>query len=213
MNPSSFFTKNKNDTNGYLYIMYNSVFKQYGENVYKLGRTNNLKNRMTSGYTTSYIEPSEYLYTTRLFTNCIQAERILFFLLRKNRIRDKREFFKVDLQVIKDTILSIEQLTDTQMTNVYKRIINQICPDNIIDKLNDEDYNNILNFDNSNIDLLLEKFRYRPKVIRDYHLPYLSLLFPEKNELNKLKISSISADFSNLINETNESFENLKIEN
>jgi hypothetical protein len=69
--------------NGYLYVFYNESFlKSYDENVYKLGRTKNLNNRIST-YNTSFIKDSEYLITSRIFKDSIKAETVLFFLLRK----------------------------------------------------------------------------------------------------------------------------------
>ena len=153
--------KVKNPNSGYLYILYNSVFKEYGDNIYKLGRTNNLDNRMKS-YTTSYIEPSKFLYTTKEFNDCIQAERILFFLLRQHRIREKREFFKCKLEDIIEVIKKIEDCTVNQINKIYNKIVSKICPDDIMDRLNDEEYYKYLDFDYSDIKAFLEQFRFKP---------------------------------------------------
>ena len=72
---------------GYLYIFFNESFiKSYGEDVYKLGRTSNLKCRKST-YNTSFIKESEYLYTSRQFRDAIKSERVLFFILKKYRIK------------------------------------------------------------------------------------------------------------------------------
>ncbi len=150
---------------GYLYCLYNKVFQQYftdyTSEVYKLGRTNNLDTRLKH-YTTSYIEPSKFLYTSKLFHDQIKAERILFFLLRNHRIRNKREFFKCKLSIVIDIIKQIEELSESQINHIYTKINNKICPSNILDKINDEEYNKLLDFDYSKLDEFFERFRYRP---------------------------------------------------
>ena len=53
---------------GILYCLYNVMYCYYGENVYKLGCTNNLKTRL-AGYCTSYIEPSIIICSTNELRN------------------------------------------------------------------------------------------------------------------------------------------------
>ena len=53
-------------TAGYLYCLYNPAFKSFGENVYKLGRSGNLDNRLAS-YTTYYVEPSQFIVTSEVY--------------------------------------------------------------------------------------------------------------------------------------------------
>lgn len=143
---------------GYLYIVHNPIFLK---DVYKLGRTNNLKTRLRS-YVTGYIEPSKYVYTTKLFKDCIKAERILFFLLRKYRIREQREFFKLNIDIIINTIKTLENFSDKNFNLIYSKINSKICPDNILELINDEDYFKLLDFDYTKYNDLLEKFRYNP---------------------------------------------------
>ena len=68
---------------GYLYILYNESFKSYNNTVFKFGRSENPKNRIST-YNTGFIHDCEYLYVSRQFNNCIEAERVLFFLMQKN---------------------------------------------------------------------------------------------------------------------------------
>jgi hypothetical protein len=120
---------------GRLYCVYNETYKQYGENVYKLGRTNDLKKRK-NGYTTPFLNDSEYLYhSKRELKNSIKAEKIMFFILKKYRIRDRREFFRVRLDLIKSVIDRIDNFSDRMIDLIYKQIIKQFCPEDIIDKL------------------------------------------------------------------------------
>lgn len=188
---------------GYLYILFNSIFKQYGEDIYKLGRTNNLNNRLKN-YTTSFIDASSYLYTSRVFHSSIKAERILFFVLRKQCIRDKREFFNIQLENAISTIKRIEECTETQIDRIYNRIIKKICPYDILDKLEDEDYYKQLDFDYSDITEYLEKFRFRPSNLSRYksynyippeHIELNTLMKDEEEENNN---DNIESNFSNL---------------
>ncbi len=173
---------------GYLYILYNPVFKEYGENVYKLGRTVNLTNRLKS-YTTSFIEPSSFLYSSKCFHSSIKAERILFFVLRKYRIRDQREFFNIELQTAIETIKQIEECTENQINKIYNRINKKICPNDILDRLNDEEYYKHLDFDHSNITAFLEQFRFKPSNPERYKM--YNYVPPQKVEINTLLYSSL----------------------
>ncbi len=181
--------KNKNPNTGYLYVLYNSVFKEYGENIYKLGRTNNLENRMKS-YTTSYIDPSTFLYKSKQFEDCIKTERILFFLLRQYRIKDKREFFNLNLDLIITTIKKIEELSTIQINKIYNKILNKICPNDILEnkeklqQLNDEDYYKSLDFDHSEIKAFLEQFRFKP--LNESRYKMYNYTPPQTSELNYL---------------------------
>ena len=81
------------DKSGHLYCLFNKMYLTYGVDVFKLGHSSNPVKRITD-YMTSYIDDSEYKYVTeRRFENSLKAERILFFLLRRNRLRKNREFF------------------------------------------------------------------------------------------------------------------------
>jgi len=172
-----------NSDKGYLYILFNPIFKKYGDNVYKLGRTVNLSNRLKS-YTTSFIEPSNFIYTSKCFHSSIKAERILFFVLRNYRIRDKREFFNLDLNTIIVTIKQIEDCTENQIDKIYHKINKKICPNDILDKLNDEQYYKHLDFDYSNINTFLEQFRFKPSNPQSYK--FYNYVPPQIIELDKL---------------------------
>ena len=127
----------EDDPSGWLYCLYNDCFKSYGDDVYKLGRTNNIKRRLQS-YSTSYIQPSKFIVVSeKKFTNSIQAESILFFILRKDRIKDKREFFNCHIDKIKHIISKLSYLSDQTIQQIYNKILARICPLNILDQILD----------------------------------------------------------------------------
>ena len=102
--------KADNIKSGYIYILYNEVYTYYGENVFKIGKSNNIEQRLT-GYTTSYIKPCEIKYLSTKCINYSLAESVIFELLSKNRIVCNREFFKIDkteaVNIIDDIIYKI----------------------------------------------------------------------------------------------------------
>jgi len=183
---------------GYLYVLYNEVFKtytkEYSSEVYKLGRTNNCETRLKH-YTTSYIQPSQFLYTSKPFDNSIYAERILFYLLRYHRIRDKREFFTVDLNTVVQTIQQIESYTSDQIKTIYTHICNKLFPDKIIERFDAEDdvYYQTLYKNIDEVCRSLERFRFKPKYPERYQ--YIS---PQKQELLTLSYS-LKSEKTNII--------------
>lgn len=109
---------------GYLYVLFNPMFKTYGDDVYKLGRTGNLNERIKA-YITAYVDKSIYMYTSQVFENCIEAEYVLFYLLRKFRLKINREFFQCNLDEIIGVICVLEQMTATHITETYKNIVSK----------------------------------------------------------------------------------------
>ena len=108
----------KNDK-GFIYCLYNPTFKSYGDNVYKLGKTKNLSNRMSS-YTTSYIDKSEYIITSSELSNRNIAENILFKELEKYRINLYREFFKCDIKIIREAFEKVEKNLNLKTSSYTK---------------------------------------------------------------------------------------------
>ena len=184
-------------------------------NNFKLGRTWNLNNRLNN-YTTYYISPCKFLFTSldceRKFKDCIKAERILFYILRKYRVSNKREFFSCDIQIIKDTITRISSFTNEMIDAMYKALMNKIVPNDVIEhiergneKITDKDW---FKYERGNLDSIytyLEQFRFRPKkdnIYNDYTSPedteLLGLIAKTeptikmyRNTINKAKITFI----------------------
>ena len=102
--------KTDNIKSGFIYILYNEVFNYYGENVFKIGKTNNIEHRLKA-YTTSYIKPCEIKFLSSKCINYDLAESFIFELLNKYRIVNNREFFKIDkadaINIIEEVIYKI----------------------------------------------------------------------------------------------------------
>jgi hypothetical protein len=163
---------------GYLYCLYNDAFERFKkdqeEEVYKLGRTCNVENRLAS-YSTYYIQPSKMLYVSQKFKDCIKAERVLFYILRNYRVSNKREFFKCELDLVKETFDRMSEFTSKMIDEMYKAIISLIFPENVIERIeknggyvdakvipNDEWFM----YEKGNMDSILaylEQFRFKPK--------------------------------------------------
>lgn len=112
-----YYTDHKEE--GVLYCLWNPMYVLYGDNVYKLGCTGNLKQRLNH-YRTSYIEPTEVKYESIKIHNCYIAEKILFHRLVDHRIENNREFFDVDLQKAKDTIDKISQEMEADFESLLR---------------------------------------------------------------------------------------------
>lgn len=88
-------------TQGFLYCLYNEIFKFYGDNLYKCGNSVNADKRL-SQYTTSYPLPSTILLTSDSFFDKSFAETLLFFYLKDYKFKPNREFINCDFNIIND---------------------------------------------------------------------------------------------------------------
>jgi len=205
-------------TNGFIYCIHNDIYSQYGDNVYKLGRTINLKSR-NSTYNTGFLKNSKYVIISREFHNCIKAERILFFILRKYRIKEKKEFFKLHIDTIKSTFDRINNFSNEFIDILYSHLLNKFCKDDIIDRLEngceeeDEEFSNFLVNDYNELTNFFEKFKYKPsqKMIELFPSFKYLLDFPELNSLVYDSESSINNNLTPSLNILNNNFEKLII--
>ena len=106
---------------GYLYILYHPSFLSYGENVYKLGMTINPKQRLQS-YSTSFLNEATFLHISSKLWDCHKAEKILFYMLRSERLATNREFFVVDFERCKHMINCIEALSQEELDFMYTKV-------------------------------------------------------------------------------------------
>lgn len=117
---------NVSDT-GNIYIMFNEVFNHYGENVFKLGKSKDVIQRMNS-YSTSYIKPVELKFVSESCHNHSIAEKMIFLKLDKYRIVKNREFFKVEIDVAIDVIESI-------VKDINNEVVNELYNEHLASKL------------------------------------------------------------------------------
>jgi hypothetical protein len=108
-----------NDTNeepskskeGYIYVLWNQAFEQ---NVFKIGRAKDVKKRL-EGYTTSFPTECEIKFQSEKLKDCYIVEKIVQLKLDSCRINKSREFFKMDIESIKNVI--IETINNLQCIN------------------------------------------------------------------------------------------------
>ena len=113
---------NTKNNKGFIYCLYNPTFKSYGDNVYKLGKTKNLSSRI-SGYTTSYVDKSEYILTSMELNDKNIAEKLLFKELEKYRVSINREFFNCDIKIIKEAFEKVEKNCNNKFTRENNMIL------------------------------------------------------------------------------------------
>jgi hypothetical protein len=110
------------DISGFLYCLFNAIFKIYGNDYFKLGKAFDVEKRLAS-YSTYYPELSEMLEVSSKFRNRHLAERVLFKKLAPYRDKQKREFFKCSTKLIKNAFDEIEFLflkyTDIEIAEIF----------------------------------------------------------------------------------------------
>ena len=100
-------TNNNNDA-GYIYIMFNDMFRHCGDNVYKIGKTKDITSRIQQ-YVTSYIKPVEIKYLSQPCVNYHIAEMLVFIRLNEQRLVGNREFFDINIEL---AIACIDNVVD-----------------------------------------------------------------------------------------------------
>lgn len=186
---------------GYLYILYNSMFETYGSDVYKLGRTKDLNERIKH-YCTSYVEKSTYLYTSSPFKNCIHAEYVLFHLLRKNRMKNNREFFRCNVDEIISVICALENMDAKDLEQTYKNIISKnvgLMVNDLEDiKLNKHEESQVIS--GISYEEFFDKYKFQPKNPSDYFkYGYKTEVRQELVKLSKLPYGKVDEPINDLI--------------
>ena len=153
---------------GYLYILFNESYKHYGDSTFKFGRTQNLRNRIFT-YNTSFVHDSEYLYTSRLFNDSIEAERVLFYLMKEHRIKKNKEFFNITLERGIDYIKQVSNLSDETIERISNMIVKNGLSHHILEKINskeietEEDWRTAVFKPEDDIKKYFEQFKYNKK--------------------------------------------------
>ena len=99
---------------GYIYCLDNECYKYISENMYKIGMTENCKNRLLA-YNNNFIEKGTFIYTT-FIEDMYLAELITFIKLREYRLYDDKEIFICHKDIIKKTFDEICKLFEDTIT-------------------------------------------------------------------------------------------------
>ena len=101
--------KVKTTNSGYVYVLTN---KSLPENVYKIGSTYGLPEERAEELTgTGHIEPFKVIFKIKII-NAEYYEKSIHKIFQKFRVKKNREFFKTDIQLIKDCLNMILKTTE-----------------------------------------------------------------------------------------------------
>ncbi len=156
---------------GYVYIFHNEL---YGNEIYKIGRSINVDNRIKN-YKTYYYKKTKILFISLLCVNNIKAEFVIHKILSIYRL-DIGEFFNVKLDIAINVINNIVNninnncsyydniIRNKKYSYNKKNIINAIDIDNLE---NINDLNVLLSNDKLSIEKYLYKQTFQTSIIDD----------------------------------------------
>ena len=113
---------------GYVYVLYNPMYEKYGE-IYKIGQAKNINDRLSS-YSTYYPEQSEIKYSIN-HPYYKDLEKIVHLTLNEYRMNSNREFFKCNLEIIKETIDKVKDYSLKEISNILNKSYKDISNNNI----------------------------------------------------------------------------------
>lgn len=176
---------------GYLYCLYNPMYKFYSENMKKCGNTIDFDKRIYQ-YTTSYLEESQYLLKSEQYLDKTFAETLLFHHLKDYRMKNTREFFDCDIDIIKNAFEKVKCFFQTH--NTKKKIFRYMI----------KNYDMFFNFPNlfqeENYELHKEKILLS-KDISDDEFNIINKKILTFNEINEVdKYAHIKYKFKNFWN-------------
>ena len=117
--------KRQKTTNaGYVYALSAPMFSKYGENVYKVGYTENLTRRLEDF---TGIPERKYVYAKAVPSK--EEEEKVHAFLRRFRIFDNHELFDVPLQVIKESIDTCLNLQLSDIDTDTSVVVKKDCRD------------------------------------------------------------------------------------
>ena len=173
---SSSAPQSNTPSKGVVYVLTHPSFSTYGENVYKLGMTIDLTERL-KGYRTSFATLPQIVGEFS-FANAREAERVLFWVLKEHRLHDNREFFSLPFERITRVVTHLQRLeNEGWLSKVYQLVCFRLAPYELQIRLrHDEEaiqeYVNkwSLNEFTSHltVDEFFDKFRFRPKRPEEY---------------------------------------------
>lgn len=182
------------------------MFDFYGKNVYKLGCTQNMKNRL-GNYCTSSIDPYEIKYKSPVLKNKQLAEKILFAKLSNYRLTKIREFFKCGLEIIKQEIDDVtklfKHLSDDQLESIVLENKNKSIEKYIIDadNITDAEYKKLTNtpYITFGESCSVEKYKYSvifKQNINDIDQKFMDKFFEKCSVKKDKKINNHSSENS-----------------
>lgn len=111
---------------GYIYVIHNNSFEP---NIYKCGQTIN-KDSLQSRYNTYYVDDIEIKGLAKV-EDCVLGEKFLFHKLKNYRIKQRKELFRCELDVIlkimADVTDQIGGSVEISNTNITKPDLCETC--------------------------------------------------------------------------------------
>ena len=121
---------------GFIYVIQKDIFI-YGNNVYKVGKTQDLTTR-TRQYKTYYLKPSELRYGSQLCINSQLAERLVFMKIQDYRIKPNREFFNVELSKAIEIIDEIVEYVNSTTDDAHSKLSEYVSEKSRIHRRTDD---------------------------------------------------------------------------
>ena len=112
---------NTNDGAGYIYIIFNDMFRHCGDNVYKIGKTKDITSRIQQ-YVTSYVKPVEIKYLSQPCVNYHIAEMLVFIRLNEQRLVGNREFFDINIELAVACIDNVVDFVNADTSGAQEEI-------------------------------------------------------------------------------------------
>jgi len=158
-----------------------------------------LKRRLNE-YRTGFVSDSYYVCVSeREFQNSRMAESLLFYILRRYRMRRDREFFQIESWQIRDLFTRLAWHDDEWIAKCWRAAVRKVCPTHIMNMLSPDDEDFQLFWEKSGvqseIDKRYEAFRFKPQNPAMYRA--YGYIPPEIQELNGLT-STAENDFGEL---------------
>jgi hypothetical protein len=154
----------KTDCRGYIYCITNVIINIYNEDIYKLGSTSDLKNRLRL-YNQLYFDEIIIKKIVEVPYKCM-FEALLFIKLKNNRIRKGREFFR-EYKDIKKELERIEEIiSKNDEISSIEKYYEEIIGKEEIYKFSNEEIKRLTSINNSII-YLCKKVEYKIETI-DY---------------------------------------------
>lgn len=205
----------KNDSEGYLYCIYNSIYQIYSTEIYKLGNAIELTNRMKK-YNNNYFDEVKIMLSVKVPYK-FMFETLIFIKLKNFRIKKNREFFtnydliKKEFEFIKKIseknkpINSIEKYYDNVIENIIenekslneikicKKIIFDLKTINYFDKFKNKIKNHVSNENNNGylLHLDIEEISFNFDNIIQVFMVVSNLKHDFTEFLTKVKVKNI----------------------
>ena len=103
---------------GYLFVLWTRSYEYYGENVYKIGKTKNVEERVQA-FEVAYLNPVILKTISTRVKDVRLAEKLLFQKLADKRLHGNKNFFCAPMDYINEKINEVCDNDESQLPEVY----------------------------------------------------------------------------------------------